>query len=170
MESVLPKLQRVCFCLLLQAQNGRQSRSRLSISVRTALCWPMMTDTLWTASKSAAWKDCRRRGLRRSGQPNQTGDNHRLNLLSPENCSTVGQEDWKCLQLQKIYLKMSKEAKPRGWLKAPRQKPAEAAQTLPHRQLGGRRRNRDLALNPSVPTGTRQRRMPQQLRITMLNR
>lgn len=130
----------------------------------------MMRDTLWTASRSAARRERRRRERRRWGQPSQTAGCHPPNPVSPEICSTVGQEDQNPRPPPKIYLKMSKEAKQRGRLKAPRQKPAEAARTLPRRLQGGPRRNRDPAQKQSAPTGTQQTRVPQQPTITTLSR
>lgn len=119
------------FCLYLQALNGRQSLSPLSISVRTALCWPLTRLTPWTASRSAARRERRRRERWRGSPLNQTGGHYHPNPVSPEICFPAGQRDPNAPQPRKIYLKMSQEAKLHGRLKAPRQKPAEAAQTLP---------------------------------------
>ncbi len=130
----------------------------------------MMRDTLWSACRFAAKRERRRRQHRRWGQLNQTGGHHHHpNPLSPEICTTAGREDQYRLLSQKIYLKMSKEAKPHGQLKTPRQKPVEA-QTLLHHLQGGLRRNSDPARKQSAPTGKHQTRMLQQLRIIMLSR
>jgi len=158
-------------CLYLQAQNGRWSPSRLSINVRTtALPWPMMRCTLWTASRSTVRRDRPRRDHRRWGQLNQTGGRYQPNLPSPEICSTAGQEDKNPPQPPKIYLKMSKAAKPRERPKAPLQKPAGAAQTPLHRLQEGLRRSREPAQKRSASTRTRPRRTPPQRSITTLSR
>lgn len=122
-----------------------------------------MRVTLWIASRSAAWSRRWRKHRRRPGRPIPTGGRRRPDLANPETRSTVGREARSYPRSWSIYLKRSKEAKPPGWPKAPRQKPTEAAQTIPRPLRGGLRRNTDPAPKPSAPTGTP---APLQLRVT----
>lgn len=61
-------------------------------------------------------------------------------------------------------------AKQREQLRTPHQKSEEAAQILLHLLREGLRRNTGLAPKQSAPTGMQQKRLPQQLRVTTLNR
>lgn len=160
----------LCSLLHLQALNGKRSLSRHSISVRMVLLCPMTRETLSTASRSAVRREQQKKEHRTGSQLIQTGGQLQSKPVSPEICTTAGQEHQSPPQPLKIYLKKSKEAKPHvQLLKTPHQKPVETAQTLLHLLRGGRRRNTEPVPKPSAPTGT-WRRTQQQLRTTTLNR